>query len=69
MRKFVSLLAGLGIGSALGALLIALFSPVTSDEFRAHLKAHYEQALEEGRKASAARRTELEQELHNMKGN
>lgn len=67
MRKFVSLLAGLGIGSAIGAILIALFSPVTADEFRDNLKAHYERAMEAGRKASATRRAELEQELQEMK--
>ena len=67
MRKFVSLLVGLGIGSAIGAIVIALFSPVTAEEFRNNLKAHYERAMEAGQKASAARRAELEKELQDMK--
>jgi len=67
MRKFISLLVGLGIGSTIGAIVIALFSPVTADEFRNNLRAHYERAMEAGRKASAARRAELEQELQEMK--
>lgn len=66
MRKFISLVIGILIGSGLGALLVTLFSPVSSDEFRANLKAQYQHALEVARKASADRRAELEQELRDM---
>ena len=62
MRKFLSMLFGLGIGAAIGALLVAFFSPLSSDEWR----AHYERALSAGRKASAERRSELEQELADL---
>ncbi len=62
MRKFLSLLLGLGIGAAIGALLVSFFSPLSSDE----LRAHYERALAAGRKASAERRSELEQELADL---
>ncbi|MCY3780146.1 MAG: hypothetical protein OXG78_07555 [Chloroflexi bacterium] len=62
MRKFLSLLFGLGIGAIIGALLVTFFSPLSSDEFR----AHYERALEAGRKASAERRKELEKELADL---
>jgi len=67
MRKFISLVVGLLIGGGLGALLITLFSPVSADEFRANLKEHYDRALEAGRKASAKRRAELEQELQSLR--
>lgn len=67
MRTFISLIMGLGIGAGLGAVLITLFSPVSAYEFRASLKAHYEQALEAGRKASTERRVELEKELQEMR--
>lgn len=66
MRKFISLLIGLVIGGGLGALLITFFSPVSSDEFRANLKAHYERALKSAREASAKRQAELEAELQAM---
>lgn len=59
MRKFFSLLVGLGIGAAIGALLVAFFSPLSSAE----LRAHYERALAAGRTASEKRREELEKEL------
>jgi gas vesicle protein len=67
MRKMMSLFIGLGIGSTIGALIIALFSPVSADEFRAKLKTHYEHAIQAGQKASAERRVELEQELKEMR--
>ncbi len=67
MRKLFSLLFGLGIGGVLGAVLVVLFSPVSSDEFRANLQAHYERALAAGRQASAKRRAELEEELRELR--
>lgn len=67
MRKFLSLLVGLGIGSLIGALLALFFSPVSSDEFRANLKTRYQRALKAGREASAKRRAELEAELNDLR--
>ncbi len=67
MRKLMSLLVGLGVGSTIGAILIALFSPVSAEEFRARLKEHYERALKAGQQASEQRRAELEQELKEMR--
>ena len=62
MRKFLSLLVGMGIGAAIGALLTAFFSPVSADD----LRAHYDRALDAGRAASAKRRAELEDELADL---
>ena len=67
MRKFLSLLAGIGIGSVIGALLTIFFSPVSSDEFQANLARHYQGALKAGRDASAKRRAELEAELKELR--
>ena len=63
MRKMTSLLIGLMLGIALGAVLTALFSPMSSGE----LRAHYQRALAAGRRASAARRAELEEELRGLR--
>lgn len=63
MRKFLSLLVGLGVGWAIGALLVTFFAPFTSDELRENWHGHYERALAAGREASAKRRSELEREL------
>lgn len=62
MRRFLSLLLGLGIGGVFGALLVSFFSPLTSDD----LRAHFERAMAAGRKASAERRAELEDELADL---
>ncbi len=66
MRKFISLIMGVLIGGGLGALLVTLFSPVSADEFRANLKAHYDRAMAAAQVASAKRRAELEAELKAM---
>ena len=66
MRKFLSLLCGLGIGWAIGALLAAFFAPLTSEELRDNWQEHYDRALAAGREASAKRRAELEQELKEL---
>ncbi len=67
MRKFLSLLLGIGIGAAIGALLVAFFSPITADELREDWAARQQRALEAGRKASAERRAELEKELADLR--
>lgn len=66
MRKFLSLLIGLGIGWAIGALLVTFFAPLTSDELRENWRDHVQRALAAGRKASAKRRSELERELKDL---
>lgn len=66
MRKFLSLLFGLGIGWAIGALLVTFFAPLPSDELRENWQDHYERALAAGREASRKRRSELERELNEL---
>ena len=67
MRKFLSLLVGMGVGAAIGALLAIFFSPVSAEEFQANLQRHYQRALQAGRAASVKRRAELEQELGELR--
>jgi gas vesicle protein len=69
MRKLLSFLLGIGLGAVAGVLLVTLFSPVSGREVRENLKDHYQNALDEARKASAAKRAELETELERMKDN
>lgn len=66
MRKFLSLLFGLGFGAVLGAVLVTFFSPVSSTEFRENWQQHYRRALAAGRRASSERRSELERELSDL---
>lgn len=67
MKTLKSLLLGSGIGAALGILLVMFFSPLSADEWRAHLQAHYERARQAGRQASTERRRELEAELRELR--
>ncbi len=67
MHKLTSFLFGIGLGAIAAVLLVTLFSPVSGREVRDNLKAHYQNALDEARKASAAKRGELEAELQRMK--
>jgi gas vesicle protein len=67
MRRLASFLFGIGLGAVAAVLLVTLFSPVSGREVRENLKAHYQNALDEARKASAAKRSELEAELQRMK--
>lgn len=63
MAKVIGWLGGalLALLSALVALLF--FIPFDRDSLRERLRDHYAHAVEEGRKASAAKRKALEEEL------
>jgi gas vesicle protein len=67
MRTLFSFIVGLGIGATLGMLVIAIFSPVSGEAFKANLREHYQNALQSARDASAQRRAELEEELTALK--
>lgn len=67
VRKLLSMLFGLSIGAAIGAILVSFFSPFTSEELRDNWRTHYRRALIAGRKASAERRDELEKELRDLR--
>lgn len=63
MRKVISLLIGLGVGAALGVLLVVLFSPVSGSQLRANALRMLREAAQAAQKAQAAKRAELEQQL------
>lgn len=63
MKKFFSFASGILAGLGISSFLMSLFSPVSADEFKQKLEAHYDQAMEKAREASLERRVELEAEL------
>ena len=63
MRKILSLMLGLGLGAAIGVLVVTLFAPTSGEQLVANLKAGWEETLAAARVASAERRKELEAEL------
>jgi hypothetical protein len=63
MRKLVSWLLGLGIGSATGIVLVWFLAPVSGPQLIARLRQGWAETLEAARSANQARRAELEAEL------
>lgn len=63
MGKLLSWMLGLGLGAAVGALLVLLFAPASGQEIMALLGRSWQATLDEARKANAERRAELEAEL------
>ena len=69
MRKIVSLAIGFGLGAAVGAAMVMLFSPTSGEELVDNIKRGYAETMAEARKASAIRRAELESQLAQMRSN
>lgn len=63
MRKVLSLLAGIGIGAALGIGLVMLLSPVSGAQLQANLRRMLSAAAAEAHRAQTAKRAELEARL------
>jgi gas vesicle protein len=68
MSKFISFLAGLIVGGLIGAAAAILLAPKPGKELQADIKHEVETVLEEGRRAAETRRTELEKQLAQMRG-
>ena len=54
---------GIGLGAAVGMLLVMLFAPASGQEIINHLKRGWNATLEDARQANAQRRAELEADL------
>jgi gas vesicle protein len=63
MSKLLSWMLGLGLGAAVGALLVLLFAPASGQEIMTSLRQSWQATLDEARKANAERQAELEAEL------
>ena len=67
MSKVFGFLAGAMGGALVGAVAVLLLTPKSGNDLRQLAQQRYNEMLEEGRKASAARRTELMNEYEAMK--
>jgi gas vesicle protein len=67
MRKLMSLVIGFGLGAAIGAAMVMLFSPTSGEQLVDNIKRGYAETMAEARKASTVRRAELEAELARMR--
>jgi gas vesicle protein len=67
MRKIVSFLAGLLAGAVVGAAAAILLAPYSGSELQEQVRTRVQGLVEEGRRAAAARRAELEAQLEAFK--
>jgi gas vesicle protein len=67
MRKIVSFLAGLLAGAVVGAAAAILLAPYSGSELQEQVRSRVQGLVEEGRRAAAARRAELEAQLEAFK--
>lgn len=67
MQRIKSWIMGFLIGSGISAGLVILFMPKTAEEIRRVLGDSYRETMEEARRASIAKRAELEAELAKLR--
>lgn len=63
MRKVVNFLAGFFVGGLVGGTVGLLLAPYRGAELQRQIRERVDELMEEGQKAAAARRTELEEQL------
>lgn len=68
MNKIISFLGGALLGALTGAATVLLITPKSGETVRKSIKKEVDAILEEGRRASAVRREELEAQLTQMRG-
>ena len=67
MRKLMDFLSGLVVGALVGGAIGLLMTPQAGDETQHTLRARVNEVIEEGKRAAAQRRAELEAELAEAK--
>lgn len=63
MRKVVNFLAGFFVGGLVGGAVGLLLAPYRGAELQDRIRKRVDELMEEGQKAAAARRAELENQL------
>lgn len=67
MRKVFGFLVGLLAGAAVGVVTAILLAPYSGSEVRERIRIRVQELIEEGRRAAADRRAELEIQLEGFK--
>jgi gas vesicle protein len=67
MRKIISFLAGMLAGAVVGAAAAILLAPYSGPELQGQVRTRVQALMEEGKRAAAARRAELEAQLEAFK--
>ncbi|HET89385.1 MAG TPA: YtxH domain-containing protein [Chloroflexi bacterium] len=67
MKKAFSFLLGVVSGAVIGAVAAILLAPYPGSELQARVRTRIQELIEEGRRAAAERRSELEVQLESFK--
>ena len=67
MRRTVSFFLGVVSGAIVGAVVALLLAPHSGQEFQNEMRSRVQALIEDGRRAAAARRAELEAQLEAFK--
>jgi gas vesicle protein len=67
MRKTFCLILGLLAGAAVGAAAAMLLAPYSGQELQTRIRVRVQELIEEGKRAAAARRVELQAQLEGFK--
>ena len=67
MSKFINFLAGASLGALVGVATALLLAPVSGQELQAQLRDQVERIQIEVKTAAEDRRTELEEQLANLR--
>jgi len=67
MRKITSFLVGLLAGAVVGAAAAILLAPYSGPELQERVRTRVQGLIEEGKRAAAARRAEMEAQLEAFK--
>ena len=68
MNRLLNFMGGMILGTMAGAVAGLLIAPKPGSELRKELQHEIDDILDEARKASDAKRTELEDQLSQMRG-
>lgn len=67
MRKLLGFLLGFLLGALVGATIAMLLAPEAGEQTRQQMQTRMDQIIEEGKRAAADRRAELETQLEQLK--
>ncbi len=67
MRKLLSFLLGFLLGALVGVTIAMLLAPEAGEQTRQLMQTRMDQIIEEGKRAAAERRAELETQLEQLK--
>jgi gas vesicle protein len=67
MRKLFNFVLGFVLGTLVGVALAVLLAPDSGDEIRQQIQLRADQVVQEGKRAAAERKAELESQLEALK--